>query len=380
MATSPGADLKKAQNESARSALASALALATVDEETDSWKRFASNLMNTISQRIAKGYVSSGRGIFVFVDKAQRYAGQLDSANTVFDLDKDPSVPLTGGIFLVGESANGGVWREVSSPSAALTVINDLGLGDRPTATYYAEEGVLRIYPLGLNDLDSQTMTTVQAPRPVFDLDTLLEELDEFHRRCLCTPQLTNPSFWDDKDKWVPSSQAEKNIQWPLRASFIAAFRPHILVEEEARNAVGIADFLFYEADGPRNAPPLAIVEAKVQKSQRASGAVPPSETAKEFVRGLIQTAAYRNEKRAGWSALVCFDHRQPGSGTDAAWEKARQRSKTVMDGLERASRGGPPHVFTWLVFANTEAAQFAQANGSLRSDDPYFPVTKRTA
>jgi hypothetical protein len=282
-------------------------------------------------------------------------------------------------VFLVGVNANGGIALPFHSQHDAFETLQNLGIADRPAATFYAAGSALRIYPGGLIEDSNQVATFVQEPRPNFDLATLVDVIHDFHARCLVTPQLAGPGLWQDTSKWIPHEQAEKFIQWPLRGVLIQAFKPAVVVEEEKRSPVGNPDFIFLDANG-RASPPLAVVEAKVPKTQRANGTVSPGVVAKELARGLIQTVGYRNVLSAPWGALICFDMRRPGAGQPGAWARAKARCEAVLKGFLRSGRGGAPNVITWQLFANSEAAQKASAVGPLFSTDPLYPVDKRAA
>jgi hypothetical protein len=335
-------------------------------------------LVATLASRLNGGVLGEGVGYYVRVDRPREFK-DATGAFRVIDLDADDALPLTNHLFIVGDNANGGYAIPVNDQTACLNLIAALGLGAAPLATFHPGNGLLRLYSDGVDQDDNQITTIVAPPRPNFTLAELIDVVSLIHERGFSTPQLTNPAFWEDAAAWQPCQLAEKNIQWPLKVALATAFRPHVTVEEEFQNTVGDADFAFYSATAPRNSPPLAVVETKVQKSFRSSGdEVPPSEVAREYCRGLIQTAAYRKASTAGWSALFCFDLRKPGQGGEAAWANAHTKGQRVIDGLSRSGRGGAPPVVTWLVFANTEDAQAAQAVGPLLTHDPIYPVTRR--
>jgi hypothetical protein len=363
------------QRVAAEAAVASAMPFTAFDDEREAWARFANNLAQVLALRgAAPGDEPSH---FCLVDRPNQF-GSLEGATPCFDLDRDASVDIRGRLVLVAENANGGVAFNVAGQEAVVAKLAELSVDDAPMAAYYPQDNILRVYPGGFWAPEVQYTMVLSAPRTALTEEDLKAVIDDFHERCVCTPQLTNGNLWEDQSTWLPKGTAEKVIQWPLKAALVMAFRETALVKEEEVNAAGDTDFILYSMGAPFGSPPQAIVEVKVQKSRRESGEVAPGETRKEFVRGLIQTSAYRNVKKASYAMLACFDLRKPGAGTDAAWDAAHARAKVVFDGLQRAGRGGPPTVVTWMVFANTESAQAAAAVVPLRTEETLYPVRRR--
>lgn len=352
------------------------MSLTALDDEDSQWGRFSGGLANAVAMRLAhESGATHAPSYFCFVERPNQFAG-ADGAQSFFDLDVDPTVPIAGRLLLVSENANGGVAFEVQSQADMLQKLMALNLGDAPAAVYYPSPAHIRFYPAGFTDVANQFNLGLHPPRASLSEDDIKEVIDLFHRESLCTPQLTAPIFWEDQTGWIPESSAEKNIQWPLKIALVFGFRNSAVVKAEEQNSVGDADFTLYGKGLPVEAPPVAIVEVKVQKSARTSGAVQPSETCKEFIRGLIQTAAYRNQTGAAIGMLACFDLRKPGAGTDAAWTSARARVARVFKKLDAVANGGPT-VVSWMVFADTQASQ-AAGTGSFRVEDQMYPVTKR--
>jgi hypothetical protein len=363
------------QRVAAEAAVANAMPFTAFDDEREAWARFANNLAQVLVLR--GGEPSDAPSHFCLVDRPNRF-GSLEGAKPCFDLDRNASVEIKGRLILVAETANGGVAFEVAGQEAAVAKLAELSLKDAPMAAYYPKDNVLRVYPGGFWAPEVQYTMVLSAPRTALTTEDLKAVIDEFHERCLCTPQLTNGNLWEDQSTWLPKGTAEKIIQWPLKAALVLAFRQTALVKEEEVNAAGDVDFILYSMGAPIGSPPEAVVEVKIQKSVRESGEVAPAETRKEFVRGLIQAAGYRNVKRASYAVLACFDLRRPGAGSEAAWTAAHKSAKAAFDALQRLGRGGPPIVITWMVFANTDSSQAAAAMVPLRSEDALYPVQKR--
>lgn len=350
--------------------------LTSLDSEDVPWRKFAGALANAITTRIAiQTDPCSEASYFCLVERPNAFSGECGGV-PFFDLDIDPLVLIAGKLLLVSENANGGIAFDVKSQGDVMAKLASLGLGAAPAAVYYPSLARIRLYSSGFGDVTSQFTLGLHPPRSSLTENDIKEVIDRFHSESICTPQHTSPDFWEDQAKWVPNGNAEKHIQWPMKIALVLGFKDTAVVVAEEPNSVGDADFTLYGKGNPVEAPPVAIVEVKVQKSGRTSGDVSPSETCKEFVRGLIQTTAYRNQTRAAFGMLACFDLRKPGAGTDVAWENAGARARRVFKKLD-AVANGKPTVVSWMAFADTQSAQ-AAATGSLRVEDELYPVTKR--
>lgn len=366
----------EAQQQAIAAAVASTMALTSLDSDEVPWRRFSGALADAITTRNAsQSAFGAEASYFCLVERPNEFSGEAGAA-PFFDLDVDPHVPIAGKLLLVSENANGGIAFDVNNQAEMIAKLDGLGLGAAPAAVYYPCPARIRFYPSGFGDVTSQFNLGLHPPRSSLTESDIKEVIDLFHSESLCTPQHTGPDFWEDQAKWVPNGNAEKYIQWPMKIALILGFKNTAVVVAEEPNSVGDADFTLYGKGNPVEAPPVAIVEVKVQKSGRTSGDVSPSETCKEFVRGLVQTAAYRNQTQAGIGMLACFDLRKPGAGTDAAWGSAGARAKRVFKRLEAVAHGKPT-VVSWMAFADTQSAQ-AAATGSLRVEDELYPVTKR--
>jgi hypothetical protein len=365
-----------AQQEAISAVVASTMALTALDGDKTQWEKFSGGLANAMAIRISnETATSTGSTYFCFVERPNQFSGLVGAAS-FFDLDVDSSVPIAGKLLLVSENANGGIAFDVQSQAEMLAKLAELSLGSAPAAAYYPSPAHIRFYPAGFNDVASQFSLGLHPPRVTLTEHDIKEVIDLFNAESLCTPQHTAPLFWEDSAKWVPHGLAEKNIQWPLKMALVFGFQNTAVVVPEEPNSVGDADFTLYGKGNPVEDPPVAIVEVKVQKSARTSGDVSPSETCKEFLRGLIQTASYRNQTGAGIGMLACFDLRKPGTGSDAAWDTARARASRVFKRLDKVANGRPT-VVSWMSFADTQSAQ-AAGTGSLRVEDELYPVTKR--
>jgi hypothetical protein len=364
------------QKQSAQAALTGTVSYATLGAEDETWKRFAGQLLETLASRKDEFDSSAESSIFVLVDHPLQY-GDRQGAVKVIDLDRKGSATLFGKVFYVGESANGGVAFPKESQETALAQLDQHGLNSLPTVTFYPAEGICRVYPEGIGNIENQSLLLIKKPPAAFSLASVVEVVSQFHEIGLVIPDKTPTVFWENASTWLPASTAENTIQWPLLASFTFQFGPEVTVESENQTPVGTADFVFYASEGKKSDPPLGMVETKVQKSYRASGEVPPSETGRELIRGMIQVLAYKKARQMGWGALVCFDLRKPATGGDAAWNNARARCQRVVGLLEK-KHGEAPLVFNWLVFADAKVAQAAEVLGPLRNDDALYPVTKR--
>lgn len=369
-------ELTADQKQSALEAVGATVSYATLEGDNEVWKRFAGQLLETLASRKEEFAEGAESSIFVLVDHPLQYLDKPDAVK-VIDLDRKGSSALFGRVFYVGESANGGVAFPMPSQEAGLAQLDQHDLNSRPTVTFYPAEGICRVYPEGVGNLENQSLLLIKKPASDFSLAGVVEVVSQFHENLLVIPERTNSAFWDDRAGWIPCSTAENNIQWPLRAAFIFAFGPEVTVQPENPTPVGTADFVFYASEGKFSDPPLGLVETKVQKSFRASGEVPPSETGRELIRGMIQVLAYKKAKKMGWGALVCFDLRKPACGGDVAWSNARARCKRVVGLLEK-KHGEAPLVYNWLVFADAKVAQAAETLGPLMNEDALYPVTKR--
>lgn len=366
--------LSAQQKQAVQNAVQSALAVSLLDDAAEPWQRFSANLFQTLLQRHALGEQPHPHPVtFVMVERSQRFASKA-GAFRMRDLDTVLEGSLDNKVVLVGENANGGVAFDAPSQAAVDDLLNELELESKPTAVIYPASRKIRIYPEGLANLDCQVSANLPAPQSDFSIAALVDLITEFHDLGLCIPENTGSKLWTKQSSWLPCSEAEKEIQWPLRMALVFGFAPGVLVKHEHPNSVGTADFAFYSATSPMNSTPLAILETKVQKSFRDAGAVSPSETAREFVRGIVQTAAYKKATSAPIGVMACFDLRKPAEGSDAAWSNAKARGNRAMKRLGQCA----PEVFTWVAFADTKMAQAYKVAGRVFSKDPLFPVSKR--
>ena len=379
-------DLQKAENlteaqsparEAVASAASSVMALTTLDDEKSPAIRFANNLAVALTLRAdADSLPATGKVYFVYTERPNKYA-KTAGATAFIDLDTDPALALADRLMLVSETANGGVYFDVANQAEVFKKIAELNLDTASSATFSFQTSQVRVYTHGFQEPQTQYAIGLRKPKNAITAADIKDVIDEFHAECLCTPQLTAPVFWKEQSTWLPEGSAEKNIQWPLKAALVLAFREAAVVKAEEVNALGDSDFVLYSRADLIGSPPVAVVEVKVQKTAREGGPVEPSETRREYVRGLIQTAAYRNKTGAKFAILACFDLRKPGAGTESAWASATKRAQTTFNGLMRR-KGGAPAVLSWLVFADTQAAQAAQAAGDLWTDDEMYPVRQR--
>jgi hypothetical protein len=299
-------------------------------------------------------------------------AGSDPKAPSVFILDPDPdpssvgdsltrvpvlnngTKPVVGSIWFVSELANAGkkIAAGTEDDSALIErVVQCLRLGDRPALLFEPRTGSpsVRFFPRGLSHADDCIEASLASN--AVTLDVILNLIDRCHRAHLCTPDATQQDrpVWTDKDRHRPVANAERRIQGYLRI-FLSGALPGCTVREEQSDTIGRLDI---EVEEPIDGVPfgfrrLAILELKVLRSFGSGGAsVSRIETLDWIKGGVLQAAAYRDERSAAEAALCCFDMRRDHEGdrcfehvlVDATARKVRLRCWPIFNSSEAFRR-----------------------------------------
>jgi hypothetical protein len=162
--------------------------------------------------------------------------------------------------------------------------------------------------------------------------------------------------LWADPDRWWPSSQAEKTVQWQLFAGLVTAL-PTCIVRHEQPMPEGRDDLEIERSDpmDPSQVTRLALIELKVLRSFRESGSAVPAEAMLQHVEdGVKQASAYSESKGFRRSTLCCFDMRREDAG-DGCFDDVRRLASDLSVDLKR-----------WFLYASS--LQYRTALAASRS------------
>ncbi|HEY7291586.1 MAG TPA: hypothetical protein VH583_17245 [Vicinamibacterales bacterium] len=230
--------------------------------------------------------------------------------------------PVTGRLWFVTDVVVSGRYLDVqdADDDGLFGIVTDtLHMGDVPAVVYDPRTAIatVRFYPNGLASPDICEIATVHGAE--VSLERVLDAVDHVHRTQMVTPEAQPKAakLWLDGDKWWPAQDAEDRTLVYLKVGLAAAF-PTCTVRQEQTGVPGRLDLEIEERD-PIDRAKLtrhAVLELKVLRSFRSSGAVvPESENAKWVESGVKQAAAYRDDRSAQAAALCCFDMRRDFSG-----------------------------------------------------------------
>jgi len=306
----------------------------------DDWTRFSAQITKMVRRRLAGASdLPQDLAIFLLSPSVPR---ELD----VHELEDHPIfdsglAPVEGALWLTAAAALAarGFRFPVGYNDAQLFtwVATDLSLAQNPAVIYDPRSGEpeLRYYRRGLGtphvcEVQSMAHMTVS-------LDEVRAAIGNLYKTCLVTPTAHSPGLklWASAKDYQADSRAEEKVQASLR-SFLQGWFKWCVIRFEQTQVAGRTDLEVEEVDlvNPGKLIRHVVLELKVLRSIRESGATVPTSVAKEAVReGLIQAAAYRDEKNFASAVVCCFDMRKDYSGRTCfkhVLKDASQRSVTL--------------------------------------------------
>ena len=239
-------------------------------------------------------------------------------------------------------------------------VVDDLELGTRPTLIFDPRPSVsqLRWYSNGLEEPDNVELKPVYGDvRPI----DVFEAIDRIYEDCLITPSglPRGVNLWQDARNYRPYEHAEALVQSHLKAGLGERFT-YCTIRHEQTDVSGRTDLEIEETnrDDPSTVTRHAILELKVLRSFRSTGTtVNESETQRWIEEGVEQTAVYRHEKAARWSALCCFDMRRRDENNEKCFDHVRSTAEKLDVRLKR-----------WFIFASSLEYRNAQTSSMIHS------------
>lgn len=288
---------------------------AGADSELPDEARFVRRVREILTAAAAKHGQLSAPTVYVFApSREDKLADKATSHRRIHTGEVDPA----GRIWFVGAAARSAYSMPLNGRSTdeIFEYCEELGFGRSP-AVYCDTTSVpplLAWYPSGLSEPDDVIEGPIdRAAKPT--LDELIEVVDRVHRARLMTSlnQGVDTSLWEKaSDHWA-HERAEKRVQDALMAGIGGAFGRPYFVEQERSGDAGRFDIGFRERIGGGTTTLHAILELKVARSFRNSGAtVSPTDTEAHVISGVEQVWAYADEHQAGDMACLVFDLRTP--------------------------------------------------------------------
>lgn len=304
-------------------------------------------------------------------DRRLRWTGAPDPVRTSIFLlapDVDPpaqfaSVPfwtykkaaLTGRVWISNENAAYGHHHEYEGGDTDMVAaVTTLGLRAAPALVYdpESEGSELRFYPAGLDDPALMTERSLELADVT--PEAIEARIQRLRDTVLYRPGLTGGrgSVWANAAQRHASSDAEASVQMHLQSALAFHFNDCEIRPEESdrhgRRDLTIEQFI--ESIGMWKS--HCVLELKVLRGLNASGtAVSSTVNNKAITKGVLQAYKYREDAHADWSALYCFDLREPVHATDACFDFIRPRAAAWSVLLGH-----------WTLFADADEARRATA------------------
>lgn len=239
---------------------------------------------------------------------------------------------LCGRVWFVGAGPGSGhfIPAEHGDDDLLYTFVTDtLALAETPAIVFDPRIPNLhvRYYPHGLADPDS--FEDMEIGHADVTIEKVTEAISTTHKKKMITPDAQTAAIplWVDRDKWWPHSNAEERVQGYLEIALNAAFPTCTVRTEQTGMAEGRLDIEIVENDpiDPSKVTQHGILELKVLRSFGSTGRKESKRSVNEWISsGVEQAAAYRESKRARWSALICFDMRNHDVGDAACFRHVR--------------------------------------------------------
>lgn len=292
--------------------------------------RFRTNVARLIRRRMAAVVAPGDPAVFILLPEGP--------ANSRVPLESAPMLnngvtEVEGKVWFVGPVAARGIGLNLEgwSDQAVFDLATALGVDRAPAILYETrtQPCEARFFPVGLAEPDNYELLRLDSANVT--LAEVLEVVDRMYERSLKTPDAQHPEgkLWKNASRHLPYLRAESRIAYSLREGLTGAF-PTCTVREEQPQPSGRLDLEIEEPlpEDPSRVIRHAILELKVLRSFRSSGAaVPGVEAAKAIADGVRQAASYRTDRGSRSSALCCFDMRLNASG-DACFGEVRALAK----------------------------------------------------
>ena len=243
---------------------------------------------------------------------------------------------LTGRIWFVSAAVSSGLYMDLPTQDddAIVRLITDeLGLGGTLAVFYDPRPTVpqLRLYPNGLRNLNECEI--VDSHGADVTSARIFETIERVYQTCLKTPdaQSVAGKLWKKSSKWWPQKRAEIIVQLNLKAGLAGQFLT-CTIRDEQPSPAGRVDLEIEQADPHARGKFIrhALIELKVLRSFRESGAVfPPAETLEWIESGVAQASVYGKEKGARMLSVCCFDMRTEDS-KEACFDHVRKMAESL--------------------------------------------------
>jgi hypothetical protein len=259
--------------------------------------------------------------------------------------------PIEGRVWFVSHIVTVGRWVTAPLDDDDLFfsyVVNDLGLGATPAVLYDPRDPgpELRVYPNGLGD--AETVEKLHIANTDIDISDVYARISAIHKHHLVTPgaQHRGTRVWEDAAHERAVTNAEDVLGGLIAAGLQAAY-PMCIVRIEQTLPVGRLDIEIEERllAEPGVVKRHAVLELKVLRGRNPGGtAVSKSAINKMVHDGVVQAAAYRDDKEALAAALCCFDMRREFHGAQCFAKVTKLASELAVE------------TWSWHLF-NTAAA-----------------------
>ncbi len=320
------------------------------DYDLDDDVRFKSNVAQLVSRRQARAEAKEDPvrpAVFLLHPRIDD-----PRCEERFPMLNNGLTPINGRLWFVNAAVVSGRYLDLADRSdddIFRLVTDDLALGSTPAIVLDPRLGgpEIRYYSEGLALEDRYESLRLDCS--TLQLSDVLSAIDRVYAACLITSDIQPKSakLWAEKDRWVPSSDAEELIQLHLKAGLAGAF-PTCTIRDEQPMPVGRLDLIvlerIYSGDG-YSTTCHAVLELKVLRSfqgKRAS-VVSPKVTREWIKSGVKQAFAYGQDQLARSTALCCFDMRQ-NDASEECFEHVRKLAEKLDVTLRR-----------WFLYSKSE-------------------------
>ena len=253
----------------------------------------------------------------------------------------DGGVEVCGKIWFVNATAQSG--RSVVAASirddSMFKYVDELGLSHVPAVVLNPKVSppVVRIYRDGLGNDDS--IEAIELVDREVSLSEIRSVINEMHDKHLVTPEAQVPraSMWANASKLWAASNAEAMAQVHIKTALsVRLFDCDIRHEQTMRAGRCDIEVVQQRADGSTVTP--AEIEVKVLRERNRRGRRWSDKQNEWWVRrGVGQAAAYRNDRRARWGILWCFDMRAQDRGESATFSGVKCQAAKLGVALQRS-------------------------------------------
>lgn len=250
--------------------------------------------------------------------------------------DGDPRQDVAGNVHVCNSTLREVFVRASDPKESTSTVIEGLirdGLGALPAVIFAPAIGKITLAFAGLENEDDTVVLPIADT--IYDVTaaSLDEFLEDFHDIHLKTPQ-SFKKFWQNKDKFVPVPNAEKEVQNALLPLAHLRFRKSVVRAEESM-VEGRADVTI--TPDPRGTTRgSGVLELKVLRSRfpgkkGGSTVCSPATNDQAVVDGIDQAMSYRARRHYDHAFVCCYDFRTEADATDLAAHEPLATSRNVL-------------------------------------------------